>query len=83
MHKHGNLVKNETFKASNDWLMIFLRRHGITFQEVYREKRSEQINHAIDWWQRNVKEVFLKYAPEDIHKADEAGVFFNSYTIEH
>lgn len=74
--KFAAMLGNETFKASNGWLMRFRDRHGITFQEVHGEKKSAPINDANEWRQNKMKEILEKYAPEDIYNADETGLFF-------
>ncbi|XP_054724231.1 LOW QUALITY PROTEIN: tigger transposable element-derived protein 6-like [Uloborus diversus] len=81
--KYAAMLGNETFKASNGWLMRFRDRHGITFQEIHGEKKSAPMNEAKAWRQEKMKEILQKYAPENIYNADEAGLFFNSSLIEH
>ncbi|XP_054721886.1 LOW QUALITY PROTEIN: tigger transposable element-derived protein 6-like [Uloborus diversus] len=81
--KYAAMLWNETFKASNGWLMHFRDRHGITFQEIHGEKKSAPMNEANAWRQEKMKDILQKYAPEDIYNTDEAGLFFNSSLIEH
>ncbi|XP_054720738.1 tigger transposable element-derived protein 6-like [Uloborus diversus] len=70
------MLGNETFKASNGWLMRFWDHHGITFQEIHGEKKSAPMKEANVWRQEKMKDILQKYAPEDIYNADEAGLFF-------
>lgn len=41
--KFAVMLGNESFKASNGWLMRFRDRHGITFQEIHGEKNLLQL----------------------------------------
>nr|XP_042904651.1 tigger transposable element-derived protein 6 [Parasteatoda tepidariorum] len=74
--KFAVMLGNETFKASNGWLMRFRDRHGITFQEVHGEKKSAPINEANEWKQEKMTDILQKYKPENVYNADEAGLFF-------
>ncbi|XP_054716487.1 tigger transposable element-derived protein 6-like [Uloborus diversus] len=81
--KYTAMLGNETFKASNGWLMRFRDRHGITFQEIHGEKKSAPMNEANAWRQEKMKDILQKYAPEDIYNLMKLGCFFNSSLIEH
>nr|XP_042899244.1 tigger transposable element-derived protein 6-like [Parasteatoda tepidariorum] len=81
--KFAAMLGNETFKASNGWLMCFRDRHGITFQEVHGEKKSAPINEANEWKKEKMTDILQKYKPENVYNTDESGLFFNSYPIEH
>ncbi|XP_049862299.1 tigger transposable element-derived protein 6-like [Schistocerca gregaria] len=64
------------FNANNGWLQSFKDRHGIIFKLIPGEGKSEPLGDA-EFWRKNTKcKLLEKYSPENLHKADETGLFY-------
>ena len=63
------------FKASNEWLVSFCKRHQIVFNELCGEP-SDVNSETIEEWVAKLPSIIQGYEPENIAKSDETGLFF-------
>ncbi|GBO12383.1 hypothetical protein AVEN_31125-1, partial [Araneus ventricosus] len=66
---------NNEFKATNDWLENFKKRHNIVFRKLCGESASADASSCEEWLSEFPS--FLKdYKADYVLKADETGLFF-------
>jgi hypothetical protein len=75
--KFAKQLQHENFTCSKGWLDRFKNRHNVVYAKVSGEALSVDSKTASEW----VKSVWVEcqqgYSEEDMHNADETGVFYN------
>ncbi|GBL79148.1 hypothetical protein AVEN_92395-1 [Araneus ventricosus] len=69
------LNSNSEFKASNDWLENFKKRHNIFFRKLCGESASADAS-SCEEWLSELSSLLKNYKTDDVFNADETGFFF-------
>ena len=64
------------FKASDDWLTKFKKRHNIIFKNVTGESGAVIQQDYANWLQDVLPALLKDFAPDDVFNVDETGLFF-------
>ena len=74
----ASVLDKPDLKVTNGWLCRWKTRHGIKFKKCHGEKMDADLD-AADQWRSNVlPELLQQYAPRDVYKADETGIYFRA-----
>lgn len=66
----------QNFKASNGWLIKFMKRHNISFKKLCGESASVDTTVTDDWKEHTLPKIIEDYEPHNIFNADETGLFY-------
>ncbi|XP_053390017.1 tigger transposable element-derived protein 4-like [Mercenaria mercenaria] len=67
------------FKASNGWLESFLKRNNIVFK-TQSGQHGEVKRDTVSQWKESIPSACESYAPENIFRMDETGLFYKDST---
>lgn len=68
-------LRHEIFRASNGWLQNYKKRIELIFRKVCGKSASVVENVCVELKSKLV-ELIEGFAPDDVHNADQTGLFF-------